>query len=197
MHIEELIWKTIEPKYLWILDKLILSRYLGYKCGPSGTDVSVPGWYCVRPCVNAFGMGLDTKKIYLEKSTDHLPPGTFWCEWFEGKHLSVDYEWGKQKLCVEGFKRDDTFVKWDKWVRVSDRMPLPDILKKHFYHQRWINCEFIGNNLIEVHFRYNTDFQWNNNEYIPVWTKDVPVPDGYRFVEDKEPVAGRVGAFIR
>ena len=76
-------------------------------------------------------------------------------------------------------------------------MPLPDILKKHFYHQRWINCEFIGNNLIEVHFRYNTDFQWNNNEYIPVWTKDVPVPDGYRFVEDKEPVAGRVGAFIR
>ena len=197
MHIEELMWNTVDPKDLWVLDKLILSRYLGYRCGPSGTDVSVPGWYCVRPCVNAFGMGLDTQKVYIEKSTDHLPPGTFWCEWFEGEHLSVDYEWGKQRLCVSGIKRTDTFVQWDKWVRVSNRVPLPDLLKKNFYHQRWINCEFIGGKLIEVHFRYNNDFRWDNDEYIPVWTKDVTVPDGYTYVDDPESVAGRVGALIR
>lgn len=197
MHIEELMWKTIEPKDLWILDKLILSRYLGYKCGPAGTDVPCPGEYIVRPCVNAFGMGLDTKKIFLEKSTDHLSPGTFWCEFFEGKHLSVDYKWGKQILCAQGIKRDDTFTQWDKWIRVSDNMPLPDLLKTNFYHQKWINCEFIGNKLIEVHLRYNTDFRWNNDEYIPVWTKDVTVPDGYIYIDDPEPVAGRIGALIK
>ena len=197
MHIEELMWQTIEPKDMWVLDKLILSRYLGYKCGPAGTDVPCPGEYIVRPCINAFGMGLDTKKIFLEKSTDHLSPGTFWCEFFEGKHLSVDYKWGKQILCAQGIKRDDTFTQWDKWIRVSDNMPLPDLLKKHFYHQKWINCEFIGNKLIEVHLRYNTDFRWNNDEYIPVWTKDVTVPDGYTYIDDPEPVAGRIGALIK
>lgn len=142
-------------------------------------------------------MGLDTKKIFLEKSTDHLSPGTFWCEFFEGKHLSVDYKWGKQILCAQGIKRDDTFTQWDKWIRVSDNIPLPDLLKTNFYHQKWINCEFIGNKLIEVHLRYNTDFRWNNDEYIPVWTKDVTVPDGYIYIDDPEPVAGRIGALIK
>lgn len=193
------MWKTVAPKDLWILDKLILSRYLGYKCGPAGTDVPCPGEYIVRPCINAFGMGLDTKKIFLEKSTDHLSPGTFWCEFFEGKHLSVDYKWGKQILCAQGIKREDTFTQWDKWIRVSDNMPLPDLLKKHFYHQRWINCEFIGNKLIEVHFRYNTDFRWGNDEYIPVWDKNdtISIPSGYRYVEDPESIVGRIGAFIK
>ena len=197
MHIEELMWKTIEPKDMWVMDKLILSRYLGYKCGPTGTDVPVPGWYCVRPCVNAFGMGLDAQKIYIEKSTDHLSTGDFWCEWFDGRHLSVDYEWGKQKLYVEGIKKDFEFVKWNKWSKTKDKVPLPDLLKKHFNHQRWLNCEFIGDKLIEVHFRYNTDFRFGNSEYIPVWSKDTPIPAGYRYVDDSEPVAKRVGAFIR
>ena len=197
MRLEEIMWNSVKPEELWVLDKLILSRYLGYSCGPCGTVVPKPGWYCVRPCVNAFGMGLETQKVYIEESTDHLPPGHFWCEFFEGRHLSVDYEYNKQILCVEGQREINTFIKWNKWIRVKNKVPLPDIIKKHFYHHRWLNCEFIGSNLIEVHFRYNMDFRWNNAEYIPIWTKDVTVPEGYRYVDDPEPVAGRVGALIR
>lgn len=197
MYLEEIMWNSAKPEELWVLDKLILSRYLGYSCGPCGTAVPKPGWYCVRPCVNAFGMGLETQKVYIEESTDHLSPGHFWCEWFQGRHLSVDYEYNKQILCVEGLREINTFIKWNKWIKVKDKIKLPDILKKHFYHHRWLNCEFIGGKLIEVHFRYNMDFRWNNNEYIPVWKENEPIPDGYRYVPDPEPVAGRLGAHIR
>jgi hypothetical protein len=199
MHIEEMVWNNINPQNMWVLDKLILSRYLNYKCGPTGTDVPVPGWYCVRPCVNAFGMGLHTQKLYIEKSTDHLPIGHFWCEWFDGRHFSVDYEHCKQKFCAEGFKKDSEFVKWDKWIKVKNKIPLPFLVYDNFYHMKWINCEFIGNKLIEVHFRYNTDFRWGNDEYIPVWDKNdtISIPSGYRYVEDPESIVGRIGAFIK
>ena len=31
---EDKVWKTINPDYIWVMDKLILSKKLGYKCGP-------------------------------------------------------------------------------------------------------------------------------------------------------------------
>lgn len=197
MHLEEKMWNSLQPHELWAMDKLILSRHLGYICGPTGTSVPKPGWYCVRPCVNAFGMGLQTQKIYIEDRTDHLPPGHFWCEWFNGRHLSVDYEYGRQKLCVEGIRQIDDFIKWEKWVKTNDIMPLPDLIKKHFYYHRWLNCEFIGTFLIEIHFRYNTDFRWGNSEYIPVWDENQKELPGYEYIPDPEPIVGRIGALIR
>jgi hypothetical protein len=123
---ETQVWSTAKAEDLWVLDKLILSRRLGYTCGPVGTDVPRPAHYIVRPCVNALGLGIGTQKIFLTKSTDHLPAGHFWCEIFFGRHLSVDYHWGEQKLCVEGIKDPkNPCWKWDKWIRVSDRIPLP------------------------------------------------------------------------
>ena len=70
---EDIFWKTADPECLWVMDKLILSRKLGYTCGPMGVDVPMPGWYIVRPCVNAIGLGLGAQKIWLEKETMHLP----------------------------------------------------------------------------------------------------------------------------
>ena len=32
-----------------------------------------------------------------------------------------------------------------------------------------INCEYIGDKLIEVHLRHNEDFNDNITEFIPVW----------------------------
>ena len=87
---EQDVWNTVDPKHLWALDKLILSKHFGYVCGPVGVDVPKPGWYIVRPCVNAIGLGLGAQKLWIDKSTDDLPGGHFWCEWFEGRHLSVD-----------------------------------------------------------------------------------------------------------
>ena len=150
-------WFETNLDDLWIYDKLILSRKLGYTCGPAGIDVPKPNFYIVKPCVNVLGLGLGAKKVTLEKYTMHLPHGSFWCEWFEGRHLSVDYRYGEQWLCVEGFKKKSTLIKWDKWVKTDDVVPLPKVLEQ-FKNKPIINCEFIGGKLIEAHFRSNPDF---------------------------------------
>lgn len=194
---EEIVWKNIKPEHIWVLDKLILSRKMYYKCGPVGLDVPVPGYYIVRPCVNLMGLGLGAQKVYLEKSTNHLPLGYFWCEWFEGRHLSIDYHLGKQILAVEGYKPDNTFTKWDHWVKVSDRLKFPDILTEFIDQYDWINCEFIGKRLIEVHFRHNEDFDGGISHFIPVWTgEETNPPAGYTYREYPD-VHGRIGAFIK
>ena len=196
-HAEDTVWKTIDPNDIWALDKLILSRKLGYNCGPVGLDVPKPGYYIVRPCVNMLGLGLGAQRVWLEESTVNLPLGYFWCEWFSGRHLSIDYTQGKQTLAVEGFKNPDTFTQWKRWERVKDSMPLPDILIELTQRYEHVNCEFIGGRLIEVHLRRNQDFNANVNVFIPVWTGESTVPpDGYTY-RDYPDVHGRIGAFIK
>jgi len=194
---EDLVWKTIDPMDMWVLDKLILSKRLGYNCGPVGLDVSVPGYYIVRPCVNMLGLGLGAQKVWLDKDTTHLPVGHFWCEWFDGRHLSIDYQNGKQVLAVEGHKPETTFTKWDHWVKVSDRIKFPTVLEEFKEKYECINCEFIGKKLIEVHFRKNEDFNNNIVHFIPVWEgEDTTPPEGYRYIEYPD-VHGRIGAFVK
>jgi hypothetical protein len=194
---EDKVWQDINPDDMWALDKLILSRKMFYNCGPVGLDVPHPGYYIVRPCVNMLGLGLGAQKLWLEKDTCHLPVGHFWCDWFEGRHLSIDYHWGKQVLAVEGHKSDKTFVKWDHWVRVADRIKLPDILKKFANKYEWINCEYIGGKLIEVHFRHNEDFEGGITHFIPVWEGEtIDPPDDYRYREYPD-IHGRIGAYVK
>jgi len=194
---EDHVWNSVDPDDLWLLDKLILSRKLGYRCGPTGLDVPVPGYYIVRPCVNMMGLSLGAQKIWLEKETMHLPLGYFWCEWFEGRHLSVDYHWGLQTLCVEGFKNKDTFTRWSEWRRTKDYVPRPEVLKPYFEKYEWINCEFIGGRLIEVHLRHNEDFEGGGDHFIPVWEgESIDPPDGYIYREYPD-VHGRIGAFVK
>ena len=60
-----------------------------------------------------------------------------------------------------------------------------------------VNCEFIGDKLIEVHLRHNPDFEGNIMEFIPVWEgEDTTAPNGYKYREYPD-VHGRIGAFIR
>jgi len=193
---EDLVWKQVDPDELWALDKLILSRKLNYISGPVGLDVPTPGWYCVRPCVNMLGLGLGTQKSWIEKETMHLPIGHFWCEWFEGRHLSIDYNYGVQHLCVEGLKSSDTFTQWDKWIKTDDVIPLPEALQT-FSHHEWLNIEFIGNKVVEIHLRHNEDFDGVEREFIPVWEgQSTTPPDGYTY-RDYPDVHGRIGAFIK
>lgn len=193
---EDLFWKTADPDELWVMDKLILSRKLGYVCGPVGQDVPRPNVYIVRPCVNMLGLGLGTRKMIIEKDTLSLPYGYFWCEFFKGRHLSVDYHYGRQVLCVEGFKKNNTFTRWNKWVKTSDQVPFPKILDE-FKYREWINCEFIGGKLIEVHFRKNSDFENGISEFIPVWKgQDIDPPKGYSFIEYPD-IHGRIGAYVQ
>lgn len=192
---EDFVWQRTSADHLWVFDKLILSRKLGYTCGPTGIDVPAPGYYIVRPCVNALGLGLGATKEYLEQDTTHLPIGFFWCEWFEGRHVSVDYKHGVQVLAVEGTKPDNTFTQWTKWHRVDDEFPLPDILT--LFNEEYLNCEYINGKLIEVHFRRNEDFDYATEEFIPVWEgENTTPPEGYRYIQYPD-VHGRIGAFVK
>jgi len=198
MRTEEDAWNIVSPYDMWVLDKLILSRMRGYVCGPVGMSVPKPGWYIVRPCVNMKGLGLGAEKKWLDDNTDHLPHGYFWCEWFEGRHISVDYHIGSQVLAVEGFKNPDTFTKWEKWKKVDDKIPLPYRLSSLAINYKEINCEFIGDKLIEVHLRWNPDFEDGISEYIPVFNLDGPdlSKEGYRWKYDTE-IHGRIGAWVK
>lgn len=193
---EDFVWQRTDPDKLWVFDKLILSRKLGYNCGPTGIDVPKSGFYISRPCVNALGLGLGASKHYLENTTTHLPVGNFWCEWFEGRHLSIDYFYGEQVLAVEGFKPEHTFTKWTLWKRVTDNIPLPSILEP-FVNEKYINCEFIDGKLIEAHFRHNEDFDKAIEEFIPVWQgENTTPPKGYKYIPYPD-LHGRIGAFVK
>jgi hypothetical protein len=181
-------WNQIHTEDLWVYNKLILSRVLGYKCGPIGTTVPKPDFYIVRPSTNLLGMGRFARKEYIYKRTDHYHPGEFWCELFEGDHISIDYYHQEQKLAVLGIRDDyDLYYKWQKWIKVDYKIPFPKILNKLKGDYDWINCEFIGNRLIEVHFRQNPDFRYGNTEAIPVWKGDFEENHiDYTFIESKD-----------
>lgn len=195
------VWKYIDADDLWALDKLILARKSGHICGPVGMPVPAPGTYIVRPCVNAMGLGLGTTRTFIQDSTEHLPPGYFWCEEFDGPHVSIDYHWGEAVLCVQGFKPHEEFIRWVRWSKNDTHLrELPENLKSFVYKYEWINCEYIGERLIEVHFRRNPDFDFGNIDFIPVWGNDSGTHkldlNIWRYVECPD-VHGRIGAYVK
>jgi len=190
-------WKNIHTNDLWIYNKLFLGRVLGYNCGPIGTPVPKPDLYIVRPSFNLLGMGRFSRIEWIENYTDHFHPAEFWCEIFEGEHLSVDFHNQKAELVVLG-ERDtsDPLYKWKKWTKIDKKVEFPSILNDLVGNYEWINCEFINGNLIEVHFRRNPDFRYENSIAIPIWddTSEEDYED-YRFIEDSE--FNRRGFYIK
>ena len=183
------VWVSTHPNDIWIYDKLILSKRLGYKCGPVDVPVPAPGNYIVRPITNMLGMGIDAEDVYIESSTEHLRPGHFWVEKFKGRHLSVDYINKEMVQCVEGFRNpNEPLWKWRKWQTVKDEIVFPNLL--HSLHDtKHINCEFIDGHLIEVHQRLSTDMD-GYDEIIPVWIDEPMNEDmserGYTYFKDTD-----------
>lgn len=164
---------NLHPEDLWVYNKLQLSRMLGYTCGPVGVEVPKSDFYIVRPSVNFLGMGRNANIEWISGDTDHYDAGSFWCEVFNGPHFSVDYQHKKCKLVVEGIREHiQPLWRWDRWEKVDISIDFPPILEKLVGDYEWINCEFIGNHLIEVQIRQNPDFQWGNTIAIPVWRNE-------------------------
>jgi hypothetical protein len=100
-------------------------------------------------------------------------------------------------LCVEGSKSADTFTHWNRWQRTKDYVNRPSLLMSFLQKYEWVNCEFIGDKLIEVHLRRNVDFDNNIDEFIPVWEgESTSPPEGYQYI-DYPDVHGRIGAFVK
>lgn len=172
------VFDSIAIDDLWCIDKLILSKKLGYTCGPAGVPPPTPGQYVVRPIVNLKMMSVGARIQYLD--SDSIPDGYFWCELFTGRHLSFDYNWGKQVLAVEGFRTDPARLdRFSRWTRIDDTFDLPEALQTVADNYEWFNVEVVGTKVIEVHFRYNDDFANHDAKTIvPVW-KDEFYPSLY------------------
>jgi len=187
-------WSIINPKDLWVYNKLQLSKSLGYNCGPCGVDVLESNYYIIRPAINFCGMGRFSRIEWLENSTDDLHPGEFWCEVFQGEHLSVDFIDKKPLLVVKGYKNPkNPSYKWNCWQKVDKEITFPEILNELVGDYECINCEFIDGKLIEVQFRRNLDFRWGNSIAIPVWSDDQK-HSKLKFVKDEDYL--RRGFFI-
>lgn len=192
-------WDYADKDDLWVFDKLIVARKSGHVCGPRGLNVPKPGMYMVRPVVNFDGMGLGARKIFIESSTRSLNPGEFWCEFFEGEHLSVDYRGFQPVLSVRGVKdKALPYQRFTHWQTTDYSVPMPQMLVGMCLRYRNINCEFIGGKLIEIHLRSNPDFRHGNTQVIPVWDgQSTEPPEGFRFIPDEDGDEDkRLGIFV-
>ena len=188
------VWPTLEWKHLWVYDKLILSKRLGYTCGPAGISVPEPAEYVVRPITNLESMSVGARLQWLEPK-DNIEPGYFWCEKFTGEHITVDYNYGEQSTTVKGYPRKGRLDRFDKWEIIDRQIPFPKKLDD-LYEKEWVNIEMIGGNIIEVHFRYNDDFRNHNGKVIyPVWKdEELPQPEGSMWYDS--PCKDRLGHWV-
>jgi hypothetical protein len=198
------------PKLRYLYNKLWLSERLGYNCGPSGIAPEYSGWFIVRPIMNISGMGVGAKKIWIDtKDVTKVPPGYFWCEFFEGRHLSITYDKAETdyvpRNCYEGFKdADGQFLEWHL---SEDFNLLPKWIKKELYNSNVTVCnaEFIGNNLIELHLRNSPDPEAES--LFPVWEGSEIIVDklkrlGYSYINSYDDADGflerpRLGFMIK
>jgi len=180
------VWSTIDSVDLWIYDKLILAKRLGYDCGPAGIAPTKTNEYIVRPISNYRMMGRGSSIMTIPADTDIIPDGYFWCEVFKGRHITIDYNYGVQTLAVEGFKDSTRTDRFSSWKRIEYSYELPPLLQPIALKYEWLNIEMIDDKIIEVHLRYNDDFaNHNSNEIIPIWREnfyDSPCGDRIGFL---------------
>ena len=153
-------WNNCHPDDLWIFDKLLLSKKFHYLCAPGCVPVPKGDYYVVRPVMNLYGMGVGAEVKWLTPAdSSAVPPGYFWCELFEGRHLSIDYDRnGVQLNCVEGLRRYNApLYRFSEWKVVDQIRAFPDVLKNLAGTYDFYNVEMIGGKIIEVHLRQNHD----------------------------------------
>lgn len=173
------VWSQCPIDYLWIYDKLILARKLGYLAAPAGIPVPKEDWYIVRPITNIRMMSRGASRVWLTPDdTDLVPDGSFWSECFEGRHISVDFHYGIQHLAVEGFRNSERLDRFCRWERIEESHKFPAVLGELWRMTPWVNVEYVDGKIIEVHLRWNDDFSNHNSDIIyPVWQEDsMPQP---------------------
>ena len=180
------VWKAY-PQYRWIMDKLGVSLRLGYHAGPAGIPVERTGWYIVRPVYNPYGMGIGASKKWFDSEKDyddlachlHVPPGYFWCEWFDGSHYSIDYKRVNNRWhainASQGFhSSENNLTKFNCWRIIEPPMiELPDWI--HDIDVKELNIEFKDVKITEIHLRSGNDIALESNigdEYYPIWKGD-------------------------
>lgn len=180
--LEEFQCWNLYPQHRWVFNKLQLALELGYCAGPVPVNPSEKGYYCIRPIYNLFGMGLNAEKQWLDdtdnqKIMDSYHPSSFWCEWFDGPHYSIDYVWNNEWIPIhatQGYNNSDDLTHFKRW----DKIDPPDITLPSIFNRlsdvKFLNIEFKDSKIIEVHMRpANLTGDWQDIEdatvIVPVW----------------------------
>ncbi len=172
---------TKYPKQRKWMNKLWLAEKFGYVCGPAGVEIPETGTYVVRPIYNLAGMGAGASVQKLAKGDyTSIAPGYFWCEYFDGKHYSINYKWmsdtikgGEWKAldCWEGVNMPINLTKFVEWKRSDYKPMLHHSFKSIGGDVTHLNVEFINDKPIEVHLRLSPDPDYDH--IIPVWSSDI------------------------
>lgn len=195
------------PRQRKWLNKLWLAEHFKYKCGPAGVPIPESGTYVVRPIYNLAGMGAGATVQKLEEGDKtSVPPGYFWCEYFDGQHFSVNYKWKEDSIkggewrtidCWKGINMPinlSKFVEWRRW----DVAPLLSYKFKPLGLDgiREMNIEYIDDKPIEVHLRLSPDPDYDH--IIPVWASDFGKKKehmelhGFKFIESYDNADGHI-----
>ena len=182
------------PQHRWVFNKLELALYLGYEAGPACVPIPRRNKYVIRPIYNLYGMGLGATVKELDpeihslemQEHGHIPPGHFWCEFFEGPHYSIDFKRTAQPKgsvffwepisAILGKHYDSNYLSTFKSWEVVDLFEvLLPLRLLELTGVEFLNIEMIGDKIIEVHLRSGNDFTWNTTvgtKYYPIWTNE-------------------------
>lgn len=191
------------PEDRWVYDKIDIAVRYGVDCG-SGCYMPIPtsNKYVVKPIINLDGCSIGSRIVEnLEGFT--VPDNSGWFEYLEGEHWTVDF-----RRVGDGWESENFFygvkdhTKFLRWFYSND---IPDVnfglVLSKIKQAPIVNFEGIGDKVIEVHLRGNTDpVQWD--EFVPVWKGYdyrfyEEQPDVWKYIDDKEDHPGRVGFFVR
>ena len=155
------------PQYRWLFNKLELSMRLGYDCGPACVPIKNAGNYIIRPTYNLYGMGIGAHKKFLDPNIHgeemihhkHIPPGYFWCEWFDGNHQSVDFikdnnQWVPFHTMTGKHEDKHNLTKFIEWEVTEPEITLPKWL--HDITTEYEHLPFIKN-LHAEGYKYEAD----------------------------------------
>lgn len=178
------------PQHRWIFNKLELALRLKYNAGPTGVPIKQKGKYIIRPTYNLYGMGIGAKVINLNPEVDredmialkYVPPGYFWCEYFNGKHFSIDFKrvdnkWVPFCAIIGTHRSEENLVKFNSWkkVPIPTWFNIPKFINLEITEPQYINTESKDNKIFEVHLRSGNDNFWNypiGTIMYPVWSTD-------------------------
>lgn len=151
--IEERAAYPLTPqKDRWIFNKLTVAEVMGHECAPSGTPMTQPGDYVIRPIMNCSGEG-DGGVVYFTFDGTIQPvfyPGWFWCERFYGFHEWINYTSGLG-IYANGGVNIGGKITLDGRTSGMQNLPIEFAgISKHML------VEYIDGNVIEVAPRHMT-----------------------------------------
>lgn len=190
------------PEVRWLFNKLEVALRQGLEAGPAGCAPRYEGFYIHRPVYNLFGMGIGASKFVYQSQMEEdflnnavVPPGSFWCEWLEGPHLSIDFQKDSQGdwhtvSAWEGFHSSDkNLTRFSHWERLTET-DVPTIHRCSRYINlvdlpvNGINIETREGFITEIHLRHGNDpFETLpvGTRIMPIW-QDMDIPEGGVFM---------------